>query len=177
MTTSKAQTQNLKMLMSIVAVLAIAGVFVFMLSLKNRTDQSQKPNDQDDTSEIEEINGNKIVIQNETSYSAEGSNLPGDIQWGSILPGILSSDRLVGVVDNGQLDSRNVTLKYKLDGGISETESVLMNQFGDLGWAMEKGVDSSYRANQADKHLYMDLEEVDPTTTYATLLFNLPKGI
>ncbi|MBP9758426.1 hypothetical protein KBD45_01925 [Candidatus Dojkabacteria bacterium] len=176
MAIKKTQEKNLMILMSIIAILVMVGIVQVVITQQNKDAAIDENNVTVNNIEEDNLNGNKIVIQNENSYSAEGSNLPSDVNWDSILPDLLTNDKLVGVVDNGQVDARNITLKYKLKGTLLSNEQQLLGGFTNLNWNMNKGQDGSFRASQNEKYLYMDLEEVDPETVYATLLVNLPKA-
>lgn len=176
MSVKKAQERYLMIFMSIIALLVLVGIVQVIVTRQNKLENLDDGVLTDNNILDDSLNGNKIVIQNENSYSAEGSNLPSDVNWDTLLPDLLTNDKLVGVVDNGQLDARNITLKYKLTGTLDSNEQQLLGGFANLNWLMEKGDNGSYRASKEEKYLYMDLEEVDVNTVYATILVNLPKS-
>jgi hypothetical protein len=169
MSINKTQERNIKIFMTVIAVFVLIGIIVYMLSSSNKP--VDVPVDNNDNT-VEDLNGNKVVIQNENSYSAEGRAIPSDIDLSGMIPAQLKEQYLVGVVDNKQLDSRNITLKYKIEGTADSVADSLVNDMTAAGWQVSS--QSSYiNATKANNRIAVSLEQVDEESVYVTLLVYL----
>lgn len=171
MAINKEQERNIKIFMTAAAVIVIIAIIGYMASVK-KSESDLAIGDNVVDSDENYLNGNQVVIQSENSYSAEGKSIPTDVDLSDTIPAQLKEEYLVGVVDNKQLDSRNITLKYKINGTAKAFADEMITTMTQAGWQVDSQADY-INATKDNKRIALSIEQVDEQSIYATLLVYL----
>lgn len=159
----KLSQNKLAIVLSVVMILfiiLIAGYIIYMLKFTSSNSQVNKP---DESSIYVSVGKNKVIAEKDGSVLLEGTNIPDDLDYETLLPNFLPNTKIINVTDTQNPDTRIVLINYSI---VNDYDVV-------LNWIFDNLTQKNWQSIEIDEE--KNLITATMPEKSASITFNIEK--